>query len=150
VGAHSSWLARRVALAAGVTIVFGSLAGGIALASTSGHASTNAVTVADASSSPGHGDDGQGKGTQQGDDHNNASPGASCSPDADDMGRATARPTTSQHESDDSRVGTTPRPSSSMHVADDVVHATSSPRPSSGHDSDGDAECDSGTGGHDD
>jgi hypothetical protein len=149
VGAHSSRLARRVALAAGVTIVFGSLAGGIALANTSGHGSTDAVTVADASSSPGQGDDGRGKGTQQRDDQKMASPGASCSPDADDMGRATARPTSSQHESDDSKMGATARPSSSMHEGDDVVHATSSPKPT-GHDSDGDAECESGTGGHDD
>jgi hypothetical protein len=142
VGAHSSRLARRVALAAGITVIFGSLAGGIALANVSGHGSTNAVTVADASSSPGHGDD-------QGDDHNMASPGASCSPDADDMGHATARPTSSQHESDDSKVGATPGPSSSMHEADDVVHATPSPKPA-GHDTDGDAECDSAAGGHDD
>jgi hypothetical protein len=137
-------------LAAGVTIVFGSLAGGIALANTSGHGSTNAVTVADATNSPGQGDDGQGKGKQQGDDQKMASPGATCSPDADDMGRATARPTSSQHESDDVRVGATPRPSSSMHEGDDGVHSTASPKPSTGHDSDGDAECDSGTGGHDD
>jgi hypothetical protein len=135
-------LARRVAIATGVAVIFGSLAGGIALANASGHRSTGAVTVADASASPGQGDDEQGKGKQQGDDHNMASPGASCRPDADDMVGATARPSSSEHESDESRVGATPRPSSSVHEMDDVVHATSSPKPSTGHDTDGDAECD--------
>jgi hypothetical protein len=150
VGAYSSRLARRVAVAAGVAVIFGSLAGGIALANASGHGSTNAIVVADASSSPGQGDDDQGKGTQSGDDHNAASPGASCHADADDMVGASARPTSSQHESDDSHVGATPRPSSSMHEADDAVHATSSPKPSTEHDSDGDAECDPAMVGHDD
>jgi hypothetical protein len=146
-GAHSSRLARRVALAAGITVIFGSLAGGIALANASGHGSTNAVTVADESRSPGQGDDAQGNENQKGDDHNMASPGASCRPDADDTAKATPRPSSSEHEADESRVATTPRPSSSVHEMDDVVHATSSPKPSSpkpsmGHDIDRDGDCD--------
>jgi hypothetical protein len=147
VGAHSSRLTRKVVLAAAVAVVCSSLAGGIALANASGHGPTNVVTVADASGNAGHGDD-NGKGTQSGDDHNLASPGASCRPDADDIGHATARPTASEHESDDSRVGATARPEPSMHEADDAVHGTSSPRPSTRHDSDGDVACDSAAGGH--
>jgi hypothetical protein len=36
-----------------------------------------------------------------------------------------------------------------MHEADDAVHATASPN-STEHDTDGDAQCDSAMGGHDD
>ena len=105
-GAHRSRFSRKIAIAVGVAVIFGSMAAGVALANGSGHGSTPAVVVDDQSPSPGQSaDDHNGQGKQEpGDDHDtSASPGASCGQDADDVDGATPRPSTSEHESDDSK-----------------------------------------------